>query len=552
MFILSRFNVFLQGSIVRSPSSLKTWLKGNKYRIILFTFLAVYAYFLLLQLGYMSFLWDEMPHLYGGLLLEQGKFTQYITTYGYYPPAYDLLTASFFSILGTTATAGRITAVIFALLSTVIIFEFTNKTYGSKTALLASVMLAVTPGFFWLSRTAMLETMMTFFFSLSLMLFFSWIRLNDKKMLIATGLVLGVGFLAKYQILVAAIVMLFGIIFLSRDKLKLKLSRFLIMLLISAAIVVPWLIIVIQTYGLNQFSELLYVIQVGGENRPEYSGRFFAPIFYLIEMTFPFEGIPVHPVSIGIFILGILGIALWVWRRNPEDKYLLLWFLIIYIFFTMLPNKHWRYITLLFPVLAISAASLTIFVFNKISGIWKKPVNYNKAKFSKILASIFILIVSVATVYSSYDTYQMTSRDQVHIPIEEITNYAIKNMNENESLMIVYPFNLLNIDMMNFYIWSQNKNNNVYQYPELPVDVYNPSFNISELIELCEENNVKYTIIYDFKAYAEYYNIEFTVNNITSSIYESLRFGDQNKSQIFGQAPNRLILMQFLNQPQPS
>lgn len=543
---------FCKGSIVRSPSSLKTWLKGNRYRIILFTFLAVYAYFLMLQLGYMSFLWDEMPHFYGGLLLEQGKFAQYITTYGYYPPAYDLLTASFFTIFGTTATAGRITAVIFGLLSILTIFEFTNKTYGPKTALLASIMLGVTPGFFWLSRTAMLETMMTFLFSLSLMFFFLWLRLNDKKMLIATGLVLGVGFLAKYQILVAAIVMLFGILFLSRDKLKIKISRFLLILLISVALVVPWLIIVIQTYGLNQFSELLYVIQVGGENRPEYSGRFFAPIFYLLEMTFPFEGIPVHPVSIGVFILGMLGIALWVWRRNPQDKYFLLWFLIIYIFFTILPNKHWRYVTLLFPVIAISASSFIIFAFNKISIIWKKPVNYNKAKFSKILASIFILIVSVATVYSSYDTYQMTSRDQVHIPIEEITNYAIKNMNENESLMIIYPFNLLNIDMMNFYIWSQNKNNNVYQYPELPVDVYNPSFNISELIELCEENNVKYTIIYDFEAYAKYYNINFTVSNITALIYESQRFGDQSKSQIFGQAPNRLILMQFQNQTQPS
>jgi len=543
---------FCKGSIVRSPSSLKTWLKGNRYRIILFTFLAVYAYFLMLQLGYMSFLWDEMPHFYGGLLLEQGKFAQYITTYGYYPPAYDLLTASFFTIFGTTATAGRITAVIFGLLSILTIFEFTNKTYGPKTALLASIMLGVTPGFFWLSRTAMLETMMTFLFSLSLMFFFLWLRLNDKKMLIATGLVLGVGFLAKYQILVAAIVMLFGILFLSRDKLKIKISRFLLILLISAALVVPWLIIVIQTYGLNQFSELLYVIQVGGENRPEYSGRFFAPIFYLLEMTFPFEGIPVHPVSIGVFILGMLGIALWVWRRNPQDKYFLLWFLIIYIFFTILPNKHWRYVTLLFPVIAISASSFIIFAFNKISIIWKKPVNYNKDRFSKILAFIFILIVSVATVYSGYNTYQMTSRDQVHIPIEEITNYAIENMNENESLMIIYPFNLLNIDMMNFYIWSQNKNNNVYQYPELPVDVYNPSFNISELIELCEENNVKYTIIYDFEAYAKYYNINFTVSNITALIYESQRFGDQSKSQIFGQAPNRLILMQFQNQTQPS
>lgn len=542
---------FYKGRIVRSTKSLKANLieciKNNKFRLLLLAFLTLYAYFLLLQLDYTSFLWDEMPHLYGGLLIEQGNLPQYITTYGYYPPAYDILTAGFFSILGPTAITGRLTAVIFSLLSIWILFEFSNRTYGPKTALVASIILGATPGFFWLSRTAMLETMLTFFFSLCLMLFFSWMRTNQKKMLIACGLALGIGFLAKYQLLVVALVMFLAILILNRDKLKLRLTKFILMLLVAAAIVVPWLIIVIQTYGLNQFSELLYVIQVGGENRPEYSERFFAPIFYLIEMTFPFNGIPVHPVSIGIFVLGLLGVGLWAWRRKPEDKYFLLWFLVIYIFFTLLPNKHWRYITLLFPVLALSAANFSISIIEKINTLKKKTINANKIDLTKIVAVVFSILIIGAVVYSGYNAYQMTNRDQVHIPIEEATNYAIAKMNESDAIMIVYPFNLLNVDMMKFYIWAQDRNNFVYQYPELPVDVYTPNFNVTQLITLCELHNVKYLILYDFEAYAAYYNISFTESNITTIIYESHRFGNQSDQQIFGNPPHRLILLQFQN-----
>src|ERR1039458_4679328 len=46
-------------------------------------------------------------------------------------------------------------------------------------------------------------------------------------------------------------------------------------------------------------------------------------------------------------------------RRKPEDKFLLVWFIVIYVVFTLISNKQWRYVTPLFPVLAISATALT-------------------------------------------------------------------------------------------------------------------------------------------------------------------------------------------------
>jgi 4-amino-4-deoxy-L-arabinose transferase-like glycosyltransferase len=319
---------------------LRLWLKTgfNKWRVALLIFTIVYAVFLLLDLGYMSMQWDEMPHLYGGLLLSRGELPAYVTTYGYYPPLYDLVTTGFFQVLGVSVISGRLTAVTFSLLSIWVTFEFTKRTYGPKTALLSSVLLGVMPGFFWLSRVTMLESMLIFFFTLTLFFFFTWLGKNENRPLVLSGLALGVGILAKYQVFVSVFIMIVGVLWLGRDKLKSRLAKLLLLLVIAGAVVAPWFVVIYQANGSETFRELLYVVQEGGQDRAQYSARFPAPVFYLIEMTWPFNDIPVHPVSLPLYVLGLLGLGLFAWRRKPEDKFFLAWFVVVYVFFTLVPN----------------------------------------------------------------------------------------------------------------------------------------------------------------------------------------------------------------------
>src|SRR5665811_2226801 len=132
-----------------------------------------------------------------------------------------------FQIFGVNQIAGRLVAVTFSLLAIVLLFEFTKRTYGQRNALISSILLSTMPGFFWLSRVTMLETMLIFFFTLVMFTFYSWITKDTNKTLIFSGLSLGIGVLAKYQIIVAAIAMLLSILFLSRKRLKLSLAKFL-------------------------------------------------------------------------------------------------------------------------------------------------------------------------------------------------------------------------------------------------------------------------------------------------------------------------------------
>jgi len=211
-----------------------------------------------------------------------------------------------------------------------------------------------------------------FFFTLTLFFLFTWLIKNKDRILIPCGLALGIGLLAKYQVFVAVIVMIIAIVWLGRDKLKLRFTKFLIVPLIAVLVVAPWLIMVYQTNGAQDFGELLYAMGEGGQDRAQYSARFPAPVFYLIEMTWPFNDIPVHPVSLPLYALGLLGLGLYAWRRKPEDKFFLAWFTVVYVFFTFIPNKQWRYVTPVFPVLAISAASFIFFAYGKLAQAWKR------------------------------------------------------------------------------------------------------------------------------------------------------------------------------------
>jgi 4-amino-4-deoxy-L-arabinose transferase-like glycosyltransferase len=503
--------------------------KLNKWRLLLLVFTVVYAVFLLFNVGYMSFQWDEMPHMNGALLLTRGQTGEYLAIYGYYPPFYDIVTTGCYQLFGVSAVAGRLASVAFALFSIWIVFEFANRTYEPRTALLSSVMLGTMPGFFWLSRVAMLETMLIFFFSLILFFFFTWLNNKKDRTLILSGLAMGVGFLAKYQVLVAGIVMIAGILLMGRKKLKWRFAKFLLIPLIAGLVVIPWFAVLFQAGGLNNFGKVLYVISEGHEERLQYSARFPLPVFYLIEMTWPFNDIPVHPVSLPIYVLGLLGLGLWAWRRKPEDKFFLAWFAVIYVFFTLIPNKQWRYITPIFPTLAISAASFVMFAYDKAAATWKRQqTNVTKKRWLKVAAGVFIVLTATAVVYSSYEAYQMTERDQIYIPVEEATNYAVSNMNANESIVVLCPFNMLNQDMVWFYVPAERAGQtHVLQYPELAIDAFTIDLDVEELVELCVDRNVKYVFLYEHADVMEVYiqldeSGRFTYEHVVGDVPRSI------------------------------
>jgi 4-amino-4-deoxy-L-arabinose transferase-like glycosyltransferase len=524
--------------------SLSVKLKSgfDKWRLFFLVFLVVYALFLVLNLGSMTIQWDEANHLNGGLLLLSGRTQQYMDSAMFYPPLNDLVTTGYFSIGGVSVFSARLVAVTFAVLSVWVIFEFTKGMYGRRTALISSIFLGTMPGVIWLARVALLETMLMFFFSLSMYLFFKWLRSPKIWLLVLIGIGLGLGFLTKYQIIIAVIAMVVSVIVLCGGYLKSRLSRLSIVILIAAAIVLPWIIVSYQVYSSGMLDQWLYAMTVGNPDKLAYSTRFPMPIFYLLEMVWPY-GV-VHPISIFIYILGLVGLGFLLLRRKPEDKFLLIWFGVVYIFFTLIGNKQWRYVVPLFPVLAVSAASLIVSAYGKIEINWKNNRAVLKSRLDKVGAGLLIGIVFFSVAYSCENAYAWVTKDEAYnLPVEVATNYTVSKLNGNESLLILCSLNVFCPDIVGFYVDSYGVGKHeVEQYPDYPVDTFTPNFNVTELIDKCVQSNVKYLLLFEYGETYPYLNSTLTMQQVYGMVMESERFTYQTS---YGEYPCRIFILSF-------
>ena len=424
------------------------------------------------------------------------------------------------------------------------VFELASNMYGSKAGLLSAVLLGVMPGYFWLARMALLETMLLFFITLALFFFWRWLQVKQDKYVLFTGLAVGLGVLTKYQAVVAGLIILVSILFLVRGQLKQAFSRFVLMVVTAVLVVVPWIVAVYEVYASKLLYQWLYALQVGNPGKLVYSDRYPASIFYLIDVVWPYDTF--HPISITLYGVALAGLVFLIWRRSKADKYTLIWFASVFVFFTLITNKEWRYVLPLFPTLAIASAVLILFSYGKLD-TWRKRAPISKQTQRKIVAGMFVVFIVGAMAYSVYDAYTVTAYFNITISLEPAAVYTISRMQGNQTIMVLCPFNFFSQDMISFYLAKNGATAiRVNQYPTLPVDSYTPNFNITELIALCKQNNVKYLFTYENGGTATYYNTTLNLAQIYEQIYASGNFSEWTQDAAFGTTPRRIIILTFL------
>jgi hypothetical protein len=113
--------------------------------------------------------------------------------------------------------------------------------------------------------------------------------------------------------------------------------------------------------------------------------------------------------------------------------------------------------------------------------------------------------------------------------------------------MLLAPFNFFSQDMVKFYLWGHgNYQIQTFQYPALAVDTYTPNFNITELIGLCKQHNVKFLFTYEYGGVVPYFNTTLNLQEIYTQIYESRNFSAISDEATFGSNPRRILVLTFI------
>jgi 4-amino-4-deoxy-L-arabinose transferase-like glycosyltransferase len=251
----------------------------------------------------------------------------------------------------------------------------------------------------------------------------------------------------------------------------------------------------------------------------------------------------VHPISIGIFLLGAVGLGLFALRRKPEDRLFLVWLLVIYVFFSLIASRTWRYVMPLYPVMAVAGASLVAALYGRAERGWKSAnISVNRGRLFKALAVCLVAVTVSAVVYSAVDAERWISAESVYIPLPEATHYVAERINDTDELMVLCPINNLNVNVLKFYLAAnEGRNNTIIQYPVLPPDSFNMDFNASEAAHLCRENSVKYVLLDENTGY-RYFNSTLTAPDVADMLVSS---GSFTLAEAFGSSPYRVFVFVF-------
>jgi 4-amino-4-deoxy-L-arabinose transferase-like glycosyltransferase len=524
------------------------WIRFRlgKWQFVVVVFALAYAFLVTLNLGYIPLQWDEVNHFNGALLLLRGQIWQYAAINSFYPPIYNLVTAAYFALAGASVLTGRLVTVTFSGLSIFIVYKIAKEMYGEKTAVASAVLFGVMPGIVWLSGLALIEMMLLFVFCVSMLFFFRWLQTDRKLDLTLSLVALAVGVVVKYQIIVVApIVMVVSLLVLGKsNNLKAQTTEFIHSRRVWLGVLLVALagIFLYAFYASGLLTVWLYAIQVGNSGQSWYSNRFSAPIFYLLEMVVPYND--KHPISLLLYGLGLAGLGFLAVRRKPQDKFLLVWFIVIYVVFTLIPNRQWRYVTPLFPVLAISATALAASAIGYAQKTWQSAKNgLTKKRIAKFMAALMIVFTATGVFYSSVDAYTWAAQGQPQIPIAQATVYVASNVHQKQSVLVLCAHNFFNRDMVWFYLNSKSTSQTqVYQYPELAADAYSPEINITELVNYCQTNGTGYVMLYEYGGTIQYFDSNLTEQTVYGMLNSTGRFTSQ---ATFGIAPQRIFVLSF-------
>ena len=68
-----------------------------------------------------------------------------------------------------------------------------------------------------------------------------------------------------------------------------------------------------------------------------------------------------------------------------------------------------------------------------------------------MFASVFFIFLAASTVvYSSYNAYRLGFQGQFNVPVQEVTNYLVNHLSQNQSAFIICASNVIEQDMFWF------------------------------------------------------------------------------------------------------
>ncbi|MEW6618660.1 MAG: glycosyltransferase family 39 protein [bacterium] len=331
------------------------------------------------------------------------------------------------AILLKSDTLAQLIHFTFGILSGVSIYVFTQTYLGRKQGLVALLIFFSMPSVVLTMSFAFNDLALTYYVILAVYAMLNWIKINDRRWLLLSGIMTGLAVGVKYSGLLC-----FIILFLAIIKHKPALKELFIFSLMVLLPVLPWLIKNL-IFVKNPVYPFLYGI-LGGENWDIFSAQRFNQemshygpshsgiLRYLILPFFITCDWRTGDIPIGPLVLLYLPFLFFIKNVDKTIKYLLI-FCGLYFFFWTATSMVIRF---LFPCIAF-LCPIVAYVIKEIrkSPIYELP----------IAIALILNIYTLSTVIGQHADFYLgnKTRQEKLLSAQPVKDYyqAIKFINEN-------------------------------------------------------------------------------------------------------------------------
>jgi len=279
------------------------------------------------------------------------------------PPLFFWLIAFSSYLWGSfTSFVVRFPAALFGTLTVLLTFLIGKNLYSSRTGFLSGLVLGTSFEFAYLSTRANIDTTLTFFTTGSILCFLLWVRRREKEQsseqamrgLLFFGFYIGMALatLAKGPvgfILPLSVALLFFLV--QKDWKGIRKMRIFSGMLVFLVVVLSWYLPAVLRGGEDYLNATL--LHHSFERFAKGSSH-VRPIYYYL-FNFPVDFLPWI-----LFLPG--GIALGLSKRkegvSKEFIFLLVWFVSIFLFFSVSKGKRSIYLLPLYPAVSIMVGNL--------------------------------------------------------------------------------------------------------------------------------------------------------------------------------------------------
>jgi 4-amino-4-deoxy-L-arabinose transferase-like glycosyltransferase len=333
--------VRVNGSFVSRGASVSPILKYSSFALL--------AVLYLLRIGAGS-LWDNSEPTYGEIVKELFRTGDWLTLHlnfapwDTHPPLWFWTAGAFVGALGLDEFALRLPSAIFGLATAYATYRAGKRLYGDAAGLLSALASGISLEMIVLSRLAMMETMLIFFMIVATFWAYFALRDSDHRALWIAAGAAALGTLTKGPIaLVLPLLVLVAWLAWSRRWRALQNLPIVGAAIAYIVVAGSWFAAATAKFGPSFLQDYFGASNVGRflhpfENQP---GPFWYYVPVLIVGFFPFIA----------FVPQALRAA---WReRGDDERFLLLFALLPFVFFSLAQTKLPNYIAIMFPALGV-------------------------------------------------------------------------------------------------------------------------------------------------------------------------------------------------------